>query len=80
MPKLTGAAFDAVKAVVLLGNPFHKAGLACNVDETGGTTTANVNGISEYQGVSIPDNWVSKTKDICWKVSSRHSSVESFPG
>lgn len=80
MPQLTGAAFDAVKAVVLTGDPFHKAGLSCNVDENGGTTTLNDNGISEYQGVSIPSNWISKSLDICYKVSSRssfHSHADS---
>lgn len=69
MPKLTGASFTAVKGVVLLGDPEHKSGLACNVDQTGGTTTLNVNGLEEAEG-SIPSTWVSKTLDICWKVSS----------
>lgn len=69
MPKLSGAAFNAIKAVVLTGDPFHKSGLSCNVDENGSTTTLSVDGISEYQGVSIPSGWVAKTKDICYKVS-----------
>ncbi|QIW99943.1 hypothetical protein AMS68_005461 [Peltaster fructicola] len=67
MPMLTGAAFNAVKAVILLGDPFHKAGLSSNVDENGGTTTSNDNGISAYQNVQIPSNWVSKTRDVCYK-------------
>lgn len=73
MPKLTGASFNAVKGVVLLGDPEHKAGLASNVDQTGGTSTLNVNGIEAGEG-SIPSTWVSKTLDICWKVSA--TSVE----
>lgn len=70
MPKLTGAAFNAVKGVFLLGNPHHKAGLACNVDSDGGSTTKNVNGLTVLVG-SIPNNWVSKTLDVCAYVSSR---------
>lgn len=68
MPKLTGAAFDAVKGVFLIGDPEHKSGLTCNVDNMGGTTTRNVNGLETYAG-SIPSNWVSKTLDVCIYVS-----------
>ena len=68
MPKLTGANFNAVKGVFLIGDPEHKSGLACNVDSTGGTTTKNVNGLSSYLG-GIPSNWVSKTLDVCAYVS-----------
>lgn len=68
MPKLTGAAFNAIKGVFLIGNPHHKAGLACNVDSKGGSTTKNVNGLSVLLG-SIPSNWVSKTLDVCAYVS-----------
>lgn len=64
MPKLTGANFDAVKGVFLIGNPAHKSGLACNVDNNGGTTTRNVNGLSSF-GQNIPSNWVAKTLDVC---------------
>ncbi|KAI4758396.1 cutinase [Aureobasidium sp. EXF-3400] len=64
MPKLTGAAFNAIKGVFLIGNPHHKAGLACNVDATGGTTTKNVNGLTVLVS-SIPATWVSKTLDVC---------------
>ncbi|PSK58714.1 hypothetical protein B9Z65_6729 [Elsinoe australis] len=67
LPKLTGAAFNAVKAVFLIGNPNHKAGLACNVDNNGGTTTKNVNGLSARASAGIPSNWVSKTLDVCIK-------------
>ncbi|KAF3034135.1 hypothetical protein E8E12_002127 [Didymella heteroderae] len=65
MPKLTGANFDAVKGVFLIGDPAHKSGLTCNVDNNGGTTTRNVNGLSARLGTGIPSNWVSKTLDVC---------------
>ena len=68
LASLTGASFDAVKGVFLIGNPEHKAGLACNVDTNGGTTTKNVNGLSAFAG-GIPSNWVSKTLDVCNYVS-----------
>jgi hypothetical protein len=64
MSKLTGTAFDAVKAVFLIGNPEHHKGKACNVDTEGGQKTMNVNGMSAALG-GIPDNWVSKTLDVC---------------
>jgi hypothetical protein len=65
LPSLTGAAFNAVKGVFLIGDPAHKAGLACNVDNNGGTTTKNVNGLSVDSDGTIPSNWVSKTRDVC---------------
>ncbi|KAJ4355019.1 hypothetical protein N0V95_003290 [Ascochyta clinopodiicola] len=65
MPRLTGANFDAVKGVFLIGDPAHKAGLTCNVDNNGGTTTRNVNGLSARAGTTIPSNWVAKTLDVC---------------
>lgn len=68
LPKLTGSSFSAVKGVVLLGNPEHKSGLACNVDQNGGNTTKNVNGIEIFDG-NVPNNWVAKTLDVCWFVS-----------
>ena len=69
LPQLTGASFDAVKGVFLIGNPDHKAGLECNVDTNGGTTTLNVNGISARLSPGIPANWVPKTLDVCNFVS-----------
>ncbi|KAK1927163.1 cutinase-like enzyme [Papiliotrema laurentii] len=63
--QLTGAAFDAVKGVFLIGNPLHQPGLACNVDQNGGTTTRNARGISASFLPGIPSNWVSKTLDVC---------------
>ncbi|KAF2825832.1 A cutinase-like protein from cryptococcus Sp [Ophiobolus disseminans] len=65
MSQLTGANFDAVKGVFLIGNPAHKAGLACNVDNNGGTTTKNVNGLSAGNGGGVPSNWIAKTLDVC---------------
>ncbi|CAK1364056.1 unnamed protein product [Cercospora beticola] len=65
LPQLTGAAFTAVKGVLLIGNPDHKSGLACNVDNNGGTTTRNVNGLSGAFSQGIPQNWISKTLDVC---------------
>jgi hypothetical protein len=66
LPKLTGTANTAVKGVFLIGDPLHKSGLTCNVDANGGTTTLNVNGISQYYGAnSIPSGWISRTLDVC---------------
>ncbi|KAG9186303.1 hypothetical protein G6011_02859 [Alternaria panax] len=65
MSQLTGAKFDAVKGVFLVGDPAHKSGLTCNVDNNGGTTTRNVNGLSAGLGGGIPSNWVAKTLDVC---------------
>ncbi|KAI4703603.1 hypothetical protein J4E89_010024 [Alternaria sp. Ai002NY15] len=65
MSQLTGANFDAVKGVFLIGNPAHKSGLSCNVDNNGGTTTKNVNGLSAALSRGIPDNWQGKTLDVC---------------
>ena len=65
LPKLTGAAFDAVKGVFLIGDPIHKPGLACNVDSNGGTSTDNANGLEALLGTGIPAMWVFKTLDVC---------------
>ncbi|KAJ9479271.1 Cutinase [Pseudozyma hubeiensis] len=65
LPQLTGSAFDAVKAVILIGNPDHKPNLACNVDNNGGKSTAGFSGISALLSPGIPSNWVSKSLDIC---------------
>ena len=65
LPRLTGSAFDAVKGVFLIGDPLHKSGLACNVDNHGGSTTRNVNGLSAFLGSGISSNWVAKTADVC---------------
>ncbi|KAK4499536.1 hypothetical protein PRZ48_010052 [Zasmidium cellare] len=65
LSKLTGASFNAVKGVFLIGDPEHKSGLACNVDNSGGTTTRNVNGLEASYTAGVPSNWVSKTLDVC---------------
>ncbi|KAF4447082.1 putative cutinase 1 [Fusarium austroafricanum] len=65
LSKLTGSASDAVKGVFLIGDPLHKRGLECNVDNNGGTTTKNVNGISAFGSAGIPQDWVSRTLDVC---------------
>jgi len=64
LPRLTGSAFDAVKGVFLIGNPERKSGLACNVDNNGGTSTKYATGLEPFFG-GIPSNWVSKTLDVC---------------
>lgn len=69
LPRLTGSTFAAVKGVFLIGDPDHKSGLACNVDNNGGTTTRNVNGLSAFGAAGIPSNWVAKTLDVCIYVS-----------
>lgn len=68
LPRLTGRAFDAVKGVLLLGNPLHQPGLACNVDMKGGKSTFNSRGVFAFRE-GIPPEWVSKSLDICNFVS-----------
>lgn len=58
-----------MKAVFLIGDPQHKAGLACNVDNNGKSTTKNVNGLSAFGASGVPDAWVGKTLDVCIYVS-----------
>ncbi|KAI1311170.1 A cutinase-like protein from cryptococcus Sp [Xylaria venustula] len=65
LSSLTDASFDAVKGVFLVGDPEHKSGLACNIDNNGGTTTKDVNGLEIALSKGIPDNWISKTSDVC---------------
>ncbi|KAF4991686.1 hypothetical protein FGRMN_7659 [Fusarium graminum] len=65
LSQLTGSASTAVKGVFLIGDPLHKSGLECNVDNRGGTTTKNVNGISAFGGRGIPQDWISRTLDVC---------------
>ena len=69
LPRITGANFNAVKGVFLIGDPEHKSGLACNVDNNGGTSTRNVNGLSAFGSPGVPSNWISKTLDVCIFVS-----------
>ncbi|SPJ83937.1 uncharacterized protein FTOL_10453 [Fusarium torulosum] len=65
LSQLTGSASDAVKGVFLIGDPLHKRGLECNVDNRGGTTTKNVSGISAFGAAGIPQDWISRTLDVC---------------
>ncbi|KAG5750946.1 hypothetical protein H9Q69_007334 [Fusarium xylarioides] len=65
LSQLTGSAGDAVKGVFLIGDPLHKSGLACNVDNNGGTTTKNVSGLQAFGSGGIPQNWISRTLDVC---------------
>ncbi|KAF2729901.1 cutinase [Polyplosphaeria fusca] len=60
LAKLTGASFDAIMGVFLIGDPLRKSGLSCNVDNNGGTTTRNVNGLSAFGSAGIPSNWQGK--------------------
>ncbi|KAM0236974.1 hypothetical protein ACHAP5_009214 [Fusarium lateritium] len=65
LSQLTGSSSSAVKGVFLIGDPLHKSGLACNVDNRGGTTTKNVNGISAFGSAGIPQAWIARTLDVC---------------
>ncbi|KAJ6784807.1 hypothetical protein PWT90_08064 [Aphanocladium album] len=65
LPQLQGAAFEAVKAVVLLGNPEHQPDLTCNVDGHGGELTLKAKGFFSVGKEGIPPTWVSKSLDIC---------------
>lgn len=79
LPKLTGASFDAVKAVFLISNPTHKPGLACNVDSLAGRLTVDAEGEQIEKG-TIPDEWVSKSMDVCSDVDGRCGGGYSVPG
>lgn len=70
LPELTGPAFDAVKGVVLLGNPEHRPDLTCNVDLYGGKSTRKAVGFFGTKG-GIPSEWASKSLDVCNFVSLR---------
>jgi hypothetical protein len=79
--KLTSAQSAAVKGVFLIGDPLHKSGLACNVDSNGGTTTRNLNGISQYYGANaIPSGFISKSLDVCAPVSFSVSPLRQGKG
>lgn len=77
MPKITDKYMEAVKGVVMVGDPEHKSGLACNVDNNGGDSTKDVNGLEVALG-SIPDTWISKTLDICIYVRTLWDLVRIF--
>ncbi|OAA69805.1 Cutinase [Cordyceps fumosorosea ARSEF 2679] len=65
LPKLTGAAFDAVKGVFLIGDTRRQPGLACNVDMQGGDKTKDTSGILYEEGKGIPTGWIAKSLDVC---------------
>ncbi|KAI5208163.1 hypothetical protein E4T39_01460 [Aureobasidium subglaciale] len=68
LQQISGPSFDAVKGVFLIGNPLHKASLACNVDSAGGTSTRRVDGsggLGFEIRPGIPSPWVSKSLDVC---------------
>jgi hypothetical protein len=69
LPKLSSAAFAAVKFVYTCGNPEHNPNLACNIDQDGGKTTYGTSGQIAEKG-AIPSSWFSKTYDVCYFVSS----------
>jgi hypothetical protein len=69
---MPAANYDAIKGVFLIGNPRRKAGLPCNVDNFGYTSTANTSGALNIAGQApIPSNYYSKTLDVCIAVSFR---------
>lgn len=65
----TSAAYKAIRAVVTVGNPAHKAGQAADVDEAGGTTTKPFFGFLYLLVDRIPDLWYTSGKvlDICYQ-------------
>jgi hypothetical protein len=69
----TSAGGQAVKAVVLIGDPQHEPGKKSNVDEKGSSGTAQAIGISgRLPGAGIPDAWdqSGKVLDVCYTVRS----------
>ena len=61
------AAYDAIKGILVIGNPGHKPFQATNVDENGGLLTDGYFGSAYDGGVRFPDFWYQSTKllDIC---------------
>jgi hypothetical protein len=75
----SSAGGQAVKAVFLVGDPFHLAGKKSNEDQSGGKTTANLSGIESADADGgIPAAWdgSGKVLDVCYQVRS----VESWVG
>jgi hypothetical protein len=65
---LNGTSADAVKAIFLIGNPLHKPGLACNVDDHGSNGSANALGLQLKllpNSNVVPDAFVARTLDVC---------------
>ncbi|OAR01861.1 hypothetical protein LLEC1_01797 [Akanthomyces lecanii] len=85
--QLTGASFDAVKGVFLIGDTRHEPGLACNVDMQGGDKTKDTTGLLYADGNGIPQDWVSKTLDgdsVCDRDSANGTTITeehlAYPG
>ncbi|KAK0528619.1 hypothetical protein OC835_004595 [Tilletia horrida] len=58
--------FQAIKAIVLLGNPVHQPDFAGNVDDQGGSSTAKAWGaIYSPFTPTVPEVYKDKVKDIC---------------
>lgn len=60
---------QAIRAVVLVGNPYHLPNKQGNVDENCGTTTAGASGVLlPTASYTIPDSWydTGKVQDICF--------------
>ncbi|KAH8923469.1 carbohydrate esterase family 5 protein [Atractiella rhizophila] len=68
MPDISGAAFDKVAGVFLIGNPDRTPGKASNVDNQGGDSTSTCKGISSRLSSGISDAFDSsgKTLDVCF--------------
>jgi hypothetical protein len=67
----SSAGGQAVKAVFLVGDPFHLPGKESNEDQSGGKTNAGAYGIEAFRAAGgIPAAWDSSGKvlDICYEV------------
>ncbi|KAJ7195922.1 cutinase [Mycena pura] len=65
----TSAAGQAIKAVLLVGDPEHEPGKQSNVDQTGGRLTDSAAGLfAHLPGAGIPRAWDASGKvlDICY--------------
>lgn len=65
---LNGTSADAVKAVYLIGNPLHRPGLSCNVDDKGGNGTLDAIGLQLKlfpNSNVVPDSFLARTLDVC---------------
>lgn len=59
-------AYNAIKGVLLVGNPGHKPNRIQDFDETGGRATQSYTGALNWAGAGIPDSWYAKPLlDIC---------------
>lgn len=62
------AAFKAIKAVFIIGNPAHKPNQRANLDQNGGKATYGAQGVLYSSVVHISDAWYATTKlvDVCY--------------